>query len=57
MADPLPRDNYEGLAIMPDATGVTMWLISDDNRMRYQRTLLLQLHWQVPPPSAAAGRP
>lgn len=57
LADPLPRDNYEGLAIMPDATGVTMWLISDDNRMRYQRTLLLQLHWQVPPPSAAAGRP
>lgn len=56
LAEPLPRDNYEGLAIVPDATGVTMWLISDDNRMPFQRTLLLQLHWQVSPRAAAAGR-
>ncbi len=46
---PLPTDNYEGLAILPDGQGpgVTLWLISDDNRMLVlQRTLLLKLHWQ-----------
>lgn len=43
---PVPRENYEGLAIVPDATGVTLWLISDDNKAPYQRTLLLKLHWR-----------
>ena len=43
---PVPRDNYEGLAVVPDRTGVTLWLISDDNKAPYQRTLLLELHWQ-----------
>jgi len=49
---PVPRDNYEGLAIVPDSTGVTLWLISDDNQAPYQRTLLLKLHWQGPPAPA-----
>ena len=50
------QDNYEGLAIVPRAEGplaggrrtdkgVTLWLISDDNRSGFQRTLLLQLYW------------
>ena len=51
---PLPRDNYEGLAIAPDAGGVTLWLISDDNYTHVQRTLLLELHWDVPPHRTAA---
>ena len=50
----IPRDNYEGLAIVPDSSGVMMWLISDDNFAHVQRTLLLELHWQVPPRGAAA---
>ena len=50
---PVPRDNFEGLAIVPDASGVTLWLISDDNFTRVQRTLLLELHWRVPPRGAA----
>jgi len=50
----VPRDNYEGLAIVPDPSGVTLWLISDDNYAHFQRTLLLQLHWRVPPRGAAA---
>ena len=50
---PVPRDNFEGLAIVPDASGVTLWLISDDNFARIQRTLLLELHWRVPPRGAA----
>jgi hypothetical protein len=49
---PVPRDNYEGLAIVPDSAGVTMWLISDDNQAPYQRTLLLKLHWGAGPPTA-----
>ena len=43
---PVPRDNYEGVAVVPDKTGLTLWLISDDNQAPYQRTLLLKLHWR-----------
>ena len=50
----VPRDNFEGLAIVPDPSGVTIWLISDDNFARLQRTLLLELRWKVPPRDAAA---
>lgn len=54
---PLPRDNYEGLAIVPGSDGsVVLWLISDDNRAAYlQRTLLLKIRWDVPPPAIARG--
>ena len=52
--DPVPRDNYEGLAIVPVGDGVDLWLISDDNFAPFQRTLLLQLHWRVPPRTAPA---
>lgn len=47
LADPLPSDNYEGLAIEPAADGsVVLWVISDDNRIRLQRALLLKLLWR-----------
>ena len=42
----IPRDNYEGLAVTEDADGMHLWLISDDNFMSFQRTLLLKLRWQ-----------
>ena len=42
----IPRDNYEGLAVTEDADGTHLWLISDDNFMSFQRTLLLKLRWQ-----------
>lgn len=42
----IPQDNYEGLAITHDADGRHVWLISDDNFMRFQRTLLLKLAWR-----------
>jgi hypothetical protein len=51
---PVPRDNYEGLAVAPAASGVTLWIISDDNFASIQRTLLLKLHWRIPPRPAAA---
>jgi hypothetical protein len=56
LAAPLPIDNYEGLAVEPDGTGgVVLWLISDDNGMQYQRTLLLRLVW--PANEKAHGSP
>ena len=42
----IPRDNYEGLAVTEDADGMHLWLISDDNFMSFQRTMLLKLRWQ-----------
>lgn len=49
IADPPLRENYEGLAVAPRAGGgVTIWLISDDNDLKMQRSLLLRLAW-VPP--------
>lgn len=44
----LPTDNFEGLAVAPDADGaLTLWLISDDNRATLQRTLLYRLRWNL----------
>ena len=45
LSRPLPSDNYEGLAIVPEAQSdrVALWLISDDNSSAFQRTLLLRL--------------
>lgn len=47
LAEPLPTDNYEGLAVEqgPD-DAVILWLISDDNTSAFQRTLLLKLIWR-----------
>ncbi len=42
----IPRDNYEGIAITGDEDGQFVWLISDDNFMSFQRTLLLKLRWE-----------
>jgi hypothetical protein len=40
----LPVDNFEGLAIEPRSDGrVTVWLMSDDNNVASQRTLLWKL--------------
>jgi hypothetical protein len=50
---PAPRENYEGLAVSPAADGVNLWVISDDNYGRIQRTLLLKLHWRMRPTAVA----
>lgn len=43
IAPPLIADNFEGLALEPAADGsTTVFMISDDNRVALQRTLLLQ---------------
>jgi hypothetical protein len=53
--DPLPRENYEGLAIVPAADGMTLWLVSDDNQSVLQRTLLVKLHWRFTWPGEAGN--
>ncbi len=54
---PLPMDNFEGMALTREADDARyVWLISDDNMMRYQRTLLLKLRWE-PQKQKARGRP
>ncbi|MDG6079475.1 esterase-like activity of phytase family protein [Erythrobacter litoralis] len=44
--EPTPTDNYEGATVTVEANGDwAIWLISDDNFFRFQRTLLLKLVW------------
>lgn len=43
---PFPTDNYEGLSVEHDGSyPVTITMISDDNNISYQRTLVAQLRW------------
>jgi hypothetical protein len=53
---PLPSDNFEGLAVVPQRDGgAVVWVISDDNRSPLQRTLLLKFRWA--PTQKARGSP
>ena len=46
LAGPIPIDNYEGVAIELGKGGdCHVWLISDDNFSKLQRSLLLKLKW------------
>ena len=45
--DRIPQDNYEGIALTEDSDGTHVWLVSDDNFMAFQRTLLLKLRWHA----------
>ena len=53
IVDPLPSDNFEGLAVVPQRDGtLSLWLISDDNGSALQRSLLLELIWDPRGPQA-----
>jgi len=41
-APPVIADNFEGLAVTSEGSKTFVWLASDDNFMRWQRTLLLK---------------
>ncbi len=57
LVSPLPTDNYEGLAIEPaEGGGAVLWLISDDNDVHFQRTLLLKLEWRPNEKARGPGR-
>jgi hypothetical protein len=61
LAPPLPIDNFEGLAVVPGHnSGLTAWLISDDNKAVTQATLLVRLDFtlaNLPPKQKAPGIP
>lgn len=40
---PLITENFEGIAVEDSPAGAVIWMISDDNLARWQRTLLLKL--------------
>ncbi|QJQ32219.1 esterase-like activity of phytase family protein [Sphingomonas lacunae] len=40
---PLVTENFEGLAVEDSPEGAVIWMISDDNLTKWQRTLLLRL--------------
>lgn len=40
---PLVTENFEGLAVEDSAEGAVIWMISDDNLSKWQRTLLLRM--------------
>ncbi len=42
---PMPTDNFEGIAVWGDTYPVTLWMISDDNTAKFQNTLLLKMRW------------
>lgn len=39
---PLLHDNFEGIAVIPEAHGVGLWIVSDDNQSLFQQSLLLK---------------
>lgn len=41
-APPLTTDNYEGLAITREGNVTILWMVSDDNQLVLQRTLLMK---------------
>lgn len=42
LAAPLTSDNYEGVAVTHEAGATNVWLVSDDNQLSLQRTLLMK---------------
>lgn len=45
---PIPLDNFEGLALVPGPTGrTTIYLLSDDNYSKDQRTLLMMFELEM----------
>ncbi|EJL34713.1 hypothetical protein PMI01_01406 [Caulobacter sp. AP07] len=49
------RDNFEGIALVKSPTGATrIYLLTDDNAIAGQRTLLMAFDWTPPPPAPPA---
>ncbi len=55
---PGPVDNFEGIAVeaVPGSDRIRVWLVSDDNFSRLQRTLLVALEWAPQAPVRASNR-
>jgi hypothetical protein len=49
------RDNFEGIALSKSPSGATrIYILSDDNDMSFERTLLMAFDWTAPPPAPPA---
>ena len=46
IARPLTVDNFEGVAVVPHATGIRLYLLSDDNGSETQHTYLFAFDWK-----------
>lgn len=53
LATPLIHDNFEGLAVTREGSATIVWIVSDDNQMFLQRSLLLKFRLEPDPPPAA----
>ena len=52
---PFTRDNFEGIALSRSPSGATrIYILSDDNDMSFERTLLMAFDWTPPPPPPPA---
>ncbi|MXO51856.1 esterase-like activity of phytase family protein [Erythrobacter gaetbuli] len=47
LVSPVPADNFEAIAVTREGGDLAVWLVSDDNFMSYQRTLVLKFVWQA----------
>jgi hypothetical protein len=56
LAAPLIHDNFEGVAATSENGATVIWLVSDDNQLFLQRSLLLKFRLD-PPQVKAVGRP
>jgi hypothetical protein len=52
LAKPLIRDNFEGLAVTREGNATILWIVSDDNQLFLQRSLLLKFRLEPDPPPA-----
>jgi len=54
LAKPLLHDNFEGLAVTREGKATIIWIVSDDNQLFLQRSLLLK--FRLEPDSPASPR-
>lgn len=47
LAAPLVHDNFEGIAVAREGEATIVWLLSDDNQLPIQRTLLLKFRLEA----------
>jgi hypothetical protein len=52
LAKPLIHDNFEGLAVTREGNATILWIVSDDNQLFLQRSLLLKFRLEADPAPA-----
>jgi hypothetical protein len=51
LAKPLIHDNFEGLAVTREGKAIIVWIVSDDNQLFLQRSLLLKFRLEPDSPA------